>query len=304
MKLCLPRANPFAVDAWFDYSCTLTFAVQREEIATRLPSCLEPDTFDDQWGFVAVAVVQTRHLRPAGFPRSLGHDFVLVGYRYFVRYRSASGRNLRGLYILRSETDKKRMELLGNIFTRYRYVETGVRVTEENERLRIESPTNGSCDRGGSTRSKVRSRRARRSSRWEDARKFSGPLPFTFTCEAEKKRVLIVEGVRSDWKPKPVRVLGHDIPFLSELGHGNAILANAFVVREHSRITGRKEPPNHGQTLETQAFPGRLDHHPVQLASSCLRARRHGDPAHGRGISNRLNGGDLAWCSPCRPRFH
>ena len=45
--------------------------------------------------------------------------------------------------------------------------------------------------------------------RWEDARKFSGPLPFTFTCEAEKKRVLIVEGVRSDWKPVPVRVLRH-----------------------------------------------------------------------------------------------
>jgi hypothetical protein len=47
MNLCLPRANPFAVDAWFDYSCTLTFAVPREEIAARLPSCLEPDTFDD-----------------------------------------------------------------------------------------------------------------------------------------------------------------------------------------------------------------------------------------------------------------
>ncbi len=231
MKLCLPRANPFAVDAWFDYSCTLTFALPKAEIVAQLPSCLEPDTFDDQWGFVAVAVVQTRHLRPAGFPKSLGHDFVLVGYRYFVRYRSAAGRNLRGLYILRSETDKKRMELLGNIFTRYRYVETGVRVEERNERLRIESPRtgleievdlheDGALPEGSPF------------TRWEDARKFSGPLPFTFTCEAEKKRVLIVEGVRSDWKPKPVRVLSHHIPFLSELGHGNCILANAFVVRD------------------------------------------------------------------------
>ena len=230
MKLCLPRANPFAVNAWFDYSCTLTFAVPKEEIAARLPSCLEPDAYDNKWGFIAVAVVRTRHLRPVGFPRFLGHDFVLVGYRYFVRYRSANGRNLRGLYILRSETDKKRMAMLGNIFTRYRYVRTDVRVSAENNHLRVDSKDTGLvievdlADNGtlpdGSP-----------FTRWEDARKFSGPLPFTFTCEAEKKRVLIVEGVRSDWKPQPVRVLSHHIPFLSDLGHDDAILANAFVVK-------------------------------------------------------------------------
>ena len=72
MNLCLPRANPFAVDAWFEYSCTLTFAVPHEQIAARLPSCLEPDTFDGKWGFIAVAVVRTRHLRPTGFPKFLG----------------------------------------------------------------------------------------------------------------------------------------------------------------------------------------------------------------------------------------
>jgi hypothetical protein len=230
MNLCLPRANPFAVDAWFDYSCTLTFAVPKEDIASRLPSCLEPDTFNDQWGFVAVAVVQTRRLRPAGFPAFLGHDFVLVGYRYFVRYRSASGRNLRGLYILRSETDKKRMELLGNLFTRYRYVKTDVRVNNDNNRLLIDSQNTGLAIKVNLT-GDAGLPEGSPFSRWEDARKYSGPLPFTFTCEAEKKRVLIVEGVRSDWKPEPVRVLRHEIPFLSALGHDNAILAIAFVVR-------------------------------------------------------------------------
>jgi hypothetical protein len=230
MNLCLPRANPFAVDAWFDYSCTLTFAVPREDIASRLPSCLVPNTYEDKWAFVAVAVVQTRHLRPAGFPRFLGSDFVLVGYRYFVRYRSAAGRNLRGLYILRSETDKKRMELLGNIFTRYRYVKTGVTVTGDNERQRIDAVDTGLEIEVDLTRNDTLPEGSPFTS-WEDARKFSGPLPFTFTCEAEKKRVLIVEGVRSDWKPQPVRVLKHHIPFLAELGHGDAILANAFVVR-------------------------------------------------------------------------
>jgi len=230
MNICLPRANPFAVNAWFDYSCTLTFALPKQDIAERLPSCLVPDTFDDQWGFVAVAVVQTRRLRPAGLPAFLGHDFVLVGYRYFVRYRSASGRTLRGLYILRSETDKAKMVLLGNLLTRYRYVNTGVRVTAEDGGLAIRSAQSGlaiDVDLHGEAALPTGSPFTRS----EEARRFSGPLPFTFTCEPEKKRVLIVEGVRSDWKPRPVTVRHHHIPFLAELGHHNAVLANAFVVR-------------------------------------------------------------------------
>jgi hypothetical protein len=172
---------------------------------------------------------------------------VLVVYRYFVRHRSASGRNLRGLYILRSETDKKRMELLGNVFTRYRYVETGVRVTGLDEQLRIESPRTGLEIEVDLTHNDDLPEGSP-FTRCEDARKFSGPLPFTFTCEADKKRVLIVEGARSDWKPKPVRVMKHHIPFLAELGHGDAILANAFVVRDipYHWKKGTSEPwPNH-----------------------------------------------------------
>jgi hypothetical protein len=229
MSLCLPRANPFAVNAWFDYSCTLTFAVPAADIAARLPSCLTPDVFDDQWGFVAVAVVQTRNLRPAGLPAFLGNDFVLVGYRYFVRYRSASGRNLRGLYIVRSETDKARMVRLGNFFTRYQYVKTGVRVEKHGGCLDITAADTG-LDISVDTESEAGLPAGSPFPSWSEARRFSGPMPFTFTCERDKNRVLIVEGVRSDWKPRPVRVLRHHIPHLGRLGLGHALLANAFVV--------------------------------------------------------------------------
>jgi len=229
MALCLPRANPFAVDAWFDSSCTLTFAVPAEDIAARLPSCLVPDTFDGCWGFVAVAVVQTRKLRPAGMPGFLGNDFVLVGYRYFVRYRSAAGRKLRGLFIVRSETDKRRMVLLGNLFTRYHYVKTGVRVDNAEHRIRISAADTG-LDIEVDTAPGAGLPDGSPFARSEDARRFSGPLPFTFTCEPQKKRVLIVEGVRSNWQPRPVTVIRHRIPLLESLGLGHAILANAFVV--------------------------------------------------------------------------
>lgn len=229
MSLCLPRANPFAVDAWFDSSCTLTFAVPAADIAARLPTCLKPDVFDGQWGFVAVAVVQTRKLRPAGFPECLGHDFILVGYRYFVRYRSASGRDLRGLYIVRSETDKPRMVLLGNLFTRYQYVRTMVRIERQGSCLDIIAADTG-LDIAVDTQVDAELPEGSPFPSSAVARRFSGPMPFTFTCEREKNRVLVVEGVRSDWKPRPVKVMRHRIPHLDHLGLGHAVLANAFVV--------------------------------------------------------------------------
>lgn len=229
MNLCLPRANPFAVNAWFDWSCTLTFAVPAADIAARLPNCLKPDVFNDHWGFVAVAVVQTRKLRPAGFPTFFGHDFILVGYRYFVRYRSASGRNLRGLYIVRSETDKPHMALLGNFFTRYQYVRSAVRIEKQDACLQITAADTG-LDIAVDALADAELPEGSLFPSWKEARRFSGPMPFTFTCERKKNRVLIVEGMRSGWKPRPVQILSHHVPYLEQLGLGHAVLANAFMV--------------------------------------------------------------------------
>jgi hypothetical protein len=41
-----------------------------------IPACLELDLFEDKWAFIAIAVVQTKHLRPKGFPAWLGNDFI------------------------------------------------------------------------------------------------------------------------------------------------------------------------------------------------------------------------------------
>ena len=115
------KDHPFAVDAHFDSSLVLTFAVPKEELQDRIPECLELDTFDDKWAFVAIAMVQTKDLRPKGFPKFMGNDFFLIGYRVFVRYTNKKGKRLRGLYILKSETNKKKMQIMGNTFTHYNY---------------------------------------------------------------------------------------------------------------------------------------------------------------------------------------
>jgi hypothetical protein len=73
------RNHPFAVEAYFESSLVLTFAVPKEEIQHIIPDCLTLDTFNDKWAFIAVAMVQTKSLRPKGFPKILGNDFFLIG---------------------------------------------------------------------------------------------------------------------------------------------------------------------------------------------------------------------------------
>src|SRR5687768_10512557 len=107
------KNHPFSVEAFFTSSVVLTYAVDKEELLPLLPECLEPDVFDEKWGFVAFALVQTEALRPKGLPKVVGSNFFLAGYRVFVRYTSERGNRLRGLYILGSQTDSRRMEFFG-----------------------------------------------------------------------------------------------------------------------------------------------------------------------------------------------
>ena len=90
------KNHPFAVEAFFESSLVFTFAIPKEQLQHLIPECLKLDTFNDQWAFIAVAMVQTKHLRPKGFPKFAGNDFFLIGYRVFVRYTNNKGKRLRG----------------------------------------------------------------------------------------------------------------------------------------------------------------------------------------------------------------
>ncbi len=106
------KDHPFAVEAFFESSVVLTFAVPKEQLQNMIPECLTLDTFQDKWAFIAVAMVQTSGLRPKGFPGFMGNNFFLIGYRIFVQYINKKGKRLRGLYIIKSETNKRKMEFL------------------------------------------------------------------------------------------------------------------------------------------------------------------------------------------------
>ena len=241
LMLAWLKTHPFPVEAFFEHSLVLTFAVPRAELAALLPAPLVPDTFADDWGFLAVALVQTRHLRPKGFPAWLGQDFFLIGYRAFVRYPSPTGKRLRGLYILRSETNKKRMTALGNLFTHYQYHTVDITQQHMGGRLHIESRLADFHVTLAPPALDVPLPPHSPFATWAEARRFAGPLPFTFSADAG--RMLIVEGVREHWQPQPAAVESYRAGFFEQLEFSELRLANAFTVRNipYSWKKGRTE---------------------------------------------------------------
>jgi uncharacterized protein YqjF (DUF2071 family) len=230
--LAFLKNHPFAVEAFFERSLVLTFAAAKEDLRPLVPECLALDTFNDQWAFVAVAMVQTTGLRPRGFPRFFGNDFFLIGYRVFVRYTNHAGRRLRGLYILKSETDNRKMEFFGNIFTHYKYTTTDIRQTRHERETEV-------CSTRSDFRIAIKTGKEEISlpehspfADWKEARRFAGPMPFTFTYNAETRKVLIIEGVRENWTPKPVQVTDYHISFLNTLPLKAPVLANAFIIEK------------------------------------------------------------------------
>ena len=226
------KNHPFAVEAFFESSLVLTFAISKNQIEHLIPECLELDTFNNEWAFIAVAMVQTKDLRPKGFPKMLGNDFFLVGYRVFVRFTNQAGKRLRGLYILKSQTDKKKMEFFGNMFTHYNYTTTDIHQSRQNEIIKIDSKKSDlqvTVENKGDENIPLPN--SSPFANWSEARRFAGPLPFTFTYNPGNKEVLIIEGVRENWKPKPVKVIEQHVSFLDDLKLDNVRLANAFIIQ-------------------------------------------------------------------------
>lgn len=231
------QSHPFPVKAWFRHSLVLTYALPAEALMTLLPPGLGLDTFNG-FGFVAVAMVQTQGLRPAFLPRLLGRDFFLTGYRVFARFRTADGRSLRGLRILRSDTDRRIMVWAGNLLTHYQYRLATAVVTETPASLEIRVATpRGEADVDVSARLDSPLTAPPAGSPFPDlhqARLFAGPLPFTFDYERETHSIIAIEGVRENWKPVPVPVEVRRLSFLEQPAFAGTrpVLANAFYVHD------------------------------------------------------------------------
>lgn len=149
------KRHPFPVAAWFDRVVALSFAFPEEVLRPLVPQGLAIDAFDGL-GFVTVAMVWTKDLRPAALPTIFGQDFFLAGYRIFTRLND-KGRRLRGLKILHSETDRRRMAWLGNLMTGYHYRHAKVEILTRHKTTEVRTRT---CE-GTASRSFSRNRTVR-----------------------------------------------------------------------------------------------------------------------------------------------
>lgn len=123
------------------------------------------------------------------------------------------------------------MEIMGNIFTHYNYTTTDIRQEETADTTTISSIKSNLRITVDNSAEGILLPEHSPFADWKEARRFAGPLPFTFTYNQEKKEVLIIEGVRENWTPAPVRVLDYQIDFLNSLKTDPPVLANAFIIK-------------------------------------------------------------------------
>jgi hypothetical protein len=234
--LHLLKRHPIPVSAFFLHSLVLTYAFPPEILEPLLPAGLVLDTYRG-FAFLAVALVQTKDLRPAFLPAAMGCNFFLSGYRIFTRL-AGSAQSKRGLRILRSDTDHRWMVRAGNLLTHYNYhlceatleergreIHWTIRTPRAEADLEVlarltDNPAPLPCASPFSTLA--------------EARRFVGPLPYTFDYEEATHSIIGIRAVRQSWNPEPVAVEVRCNTFLDQepFCRAKPILANAFHVQD------------------------------------------------------------------------
>lgn len=231
------QRHPIPMQAHFEFVLVLTYALPETSLQSLLPPGLTLDTWNN-YAFVAIALVQTRNMRPAFAPSTVSKDFFLSGYRIFTRFKTRSGKSIRGLRILRSDTDSDLMVRWGNRLTHYGYRKAGVQLRRDNNILEIEISTpSREADLHVRAHLAAEPDPLPQGSPFPDlqtARRFAGPLPFTFDYEHETNSIIRVQGVRRDWNPRPtsVEVLKNSFIEKEPFASGHPVLASAFHIAD------------------------------------------------------------------------
>ncbi len=227
------KRHPIPISAFFRHSLVLTYAFPPKVLEPLLVPGLVLDTWHDQ-AFLAVALVQTEDLRPSFLPRAMGRNFFLSGYRIFTRL--AGSQSKRGLKILRSDTDMPVMVRVGNWLTHYNYHLCQSTLEERAGELHwsIETPRCEADLKVVARLGGVPTQLPEGSpfATFAEARRFAGPLPYTFDYEKETGSIIAIRAVRQEWDPQPVEVDVRRNMFLEREPFRRAapILANAFHV--------------------------------------------------------------------------
>lgn len=237
------QRHPLPMESHFKHSLVVTWAFEPAALERFLVPGLELDTYTDRtgdrWAFAAVAMVDLDALRVTGMPRALSSAQVMTGYRVFCRMdrprHGATGTTtMRGLRILGSQSTSLFGAVGANLTTRYHYrkVEAMVTVTDRRLRFLVTTP-DGSADLDVSARLDDAALPADTVfASAADARRFAGPLPYTFSPDPDG--IVVVKSDRSGWTPEPVAIEVAEATFFDRGPFAGVPkrLANAFHIAD------------------------------------------------------------------------
>lgn len=234
--LYILKRHPIAMASYFRHCLVVTYALPAEALAPLLPPGLVLDSFNG-YGFVAVALVQVEKMRPAAAPQAIGQSCSLAGYRIFTRFTTPQNVRWRGLRILRSETNSRLIQLGGNMLTHYNYHFARTKFASADVMLQVTSKASDGLQLQINARIDRPAQSLPAGSVFSDftqARRFAGPLPYTFDYERETHSIIAIRGDRPQWNPMPVEVNVHRCDFLAgpQFINHQPILSNAFYVKD------------------------------------------------------------------------
>jgi len=117
------------------------FRTPASAVAGLLPPTLDLVTVDG-FAFWNVVTCELSAMRPAGLPGWLGLSYRHVAYRLHVTARTAAGSMIEGLHFIRSDCDRRLVEVVGNLATDFRFHPARIRFMENAAAVsgEIESP--------------------------------------------------------------------------------------------------------------------------------------------------------------------
>jgi hypothetical protein len=226
------RPLPFAIKTWFDCFIVLIYSVDKEKAGALLPYPLIHEEHGGK-ALMAAAFVKSKKFRPAFLPAFMGTSFNLVGYRHMASYQRSDGKKIRGLKIIQSGTNRKFMQLGGNELTQYKFNYNPIVIENNNGNISMQGDGVKIIAKENLSDTEIPLPANSIFESWTHARKYGGPLLYTFEVEPASKTVIITEGSRKHWQPRPVEIIEADIDFFKQSPYAemNPVLSAAYLVK-------------------------------------------------------------------------
>lgn len=198
--------HSFPVKAILKRTITLTYQFNPTNYSIKLPAGCFLELKNER-AFLILAFVETEKMRPAFIPALIGRNFNLLGIRVIVNWYDENKRLKRGLYVLKSITDSRLMAKMGNMMTGYHFEYSPITWNFNKNECCIEVQNLVFKVDLSDYKEEIGLPKESVFLNWKEARKYAGPMKYTCVHSKTVDEMLIVEGVKESWIPRPIKLI-------------------------------------------------------------------------------------------------